>query len=704
VDKNRIKTLNSKIINSFTPFSQIRYDPKRKIDIFVGREEYLRLLTEALYKSIFNDQSFGIKISGPGGCGKSTLLGYFIQLINSGELYTKNYCTINKDDCLFITCFIDAPKGELTTLRYFWTSIIDSLAEENIEFSEKFAVLLIRKCLDVLWKRNFKREEIKSLLNPIIPNFEQSIRFNSLTELINLEKFYNILITNEELLEKIRNLIKNGWRILQKYEVELSTLSNFGLENRKCLFKFERQYIDLLFDSLSSDPDKSDIAQNILKGANNKLLKSDSDVINLLNWLTQTWEWIEEKPICFLVGIDNIGYLTVDLDNEESAYIPFIQTLLQMRNSLKRFLFVLIGTNEDWRKFNNYIGTYQDYRSQLQGFFINNIDLTRLKLDEVIEALTLIMNKFWQRQGVINPSNPIYPFSKKLFSYLYDFHAHEYREILNTLSQIWASYKSNAQVIELADPFSMIKFIRIKTKETKGIPAHSQSYQFKELYFNQLIEWEKEQIKNWFFSIKSRHIGAKQSELVEKRLTEALRIIQEKEVPKQIDWVEKNPSIKITTEQGNKTRYPDVYVKLSRQSLSDKQRTFEIQVKMYDQNKFVKLKDIESSLELLERAYTDALLFLIIGAGLEEKAIDKINELGLDDRILYYKPLHDDQIKALAFLVCYENITGRKITVNVVKEILEILFEQPWEELIERIRNIGSYRDLRITRYNIGFY
>ncbi|MFX1281967.1 MAG: hypothetical protein ACFFA3_21640, partial [Promethearchaeota archaeon] len=460
--------------------------------------------------------------------------------------------------------------------------------------------------------------------------------------------------------------------------------------------RFEKEYFDLLFENLSFDINKSTRAQNIFKGIEGNLIKSDSNVIDLFNWLTQTWEWVIEKPVNFLIGIDNIGYLTVNIDERENAYIPFVQTILQMRESLKKFLFILIGTNEDWRLFDDYVKLHQDYRTQLQGFIIKRLDLTRLTLNEVIEALTLIMTKFWSRTGIVNPSNPLYPFSENIFAYLYEFFAHEYREILKFLDTVWSNYKSSIKVRSLVNPFTIIKFVRIKMNKVSTYQEDLISDYSDELYFSNLINWEKTQIKKWFENIEARHVGKKQSELVEEKVTEALRILQEKEVPKQISWAQKTFPITIALESGSKTRYPDVYVKLSTLSISDKKRAFEIQVKMYNQNQFVKLNDIKSSLELLERAYTDALLFLMTGAGLEDKAIEEIKELNLEDRILYYHPLNDEQFKALAFLIAYEEITGKKPTVNVIKDIFEILFNQSWNSLIEKIRSIGSYREIRI--------
>jgi hypothetical protein len=644
---------------------------------------------------VFTQRSYGITVSGPGGCGKSTLFGYFTQLINSGKIFAEDYCQLKKDECKIVTCFIDAPKGEMTTLKYFWTSIIDSLAEESMEFLDKFATNLFRKCLHVLWINNFKRDQLKEALTNIIPTFEESVKHHKIVDLLEIDKFYNHLIINENSLIRIKDLIMSGWRVLQSHKIQFGITGKIGDFEQHRTLKVNKQSFDLLFDILSSDYKKSITAQEIFKGVKGNLIQSDSDVINLFNWLTNTWEWIEEEPISLLVGVDNIGYLTFNVEDEEAAYIPFVQTILQIRNSLKNFLFILIGTNEDWRLFNEYISKYQDFRTQLRGFLVNKIDLTRLTLSEAIESLSLVVSRFWIQAGLMHESNPLYPFSKQLFTYLYEYHAHEYRNILINLQKIWNYYKSSTRVIELVDPFLIIKFIRISMlKITSNFDSKGSS--FTELFYSNLIEWEKKAIKKHFENIPSRHIGSSQSELVETKLAESLRVLQEKEIPKQIDWAEKTPKISIETEKGKKTRYPDVYVKLTRQKISESRRTFEIQIKMYDKNKYVKLKDIESSIELLERAYTDALLFVMTGAGLEEKAINEINNKDLGERVLYFRSLNDEQQTALAFLLYYEKITGEKPTVSIIKEILEIIFEESWDRLIELIRNIGSYRAERI--------
>ncbi len=689
--KRKVKKFDIKIINSSSPFSAISYLKEQKIDNFVGRKQDLRYLSQVLYDSINNDRSFGIRFSGPGGCGKSTLFGYFVQLIDTLELFQKDYCNLKKDACLIIPCFIDAPKGESASLIYFWVSIIDSLAEEGMDFLEKFTLLLITKCLEILWKKNIRREELSAILSVIVPNFQENIKLHSISELIAIEKLADVLIAQNEILEQIYQNISQGWRILQRYEISLKMSPSF-IQKRN--FKFEKRYLDMLFDILSNDIEKCSSAQNILKGLEGEIIKSDSDVIKLFNWVSETWEWIIEKPILFLIGIDNIGYLTANLTDKTSAYIPFIQTILQMREKLKKSLFIFIGTNEDWRLFDNYIREHHDYRSQLRGFLVNKIDLTRLTKSEVLDALSFIMNKFWTEAGIINSSNLLYPFSEDFFAYLYEFYAHEYRDILIFLGNVWSYYKSKMIVSYFQDPLSMIRFVRL------SMPQYSRkTSSISDITFSILIEWEKEQIKSKFENIKSRHVGRQQSALVETFLEDMLRILQENEQPKQIDWAQKGYSIPITLDNGRKkTCVPDVYVRLSPHSIADKKRYFEIQVKMYDEDQYVKKDEIKSSLRLLDHAHTDALLFVMTGAGLEEGAIKKIHTLNLTDRVIYDRPLTDDQFKALTFLMAYEEITGNKPSISLVKETLSILFNQPWDDLLEKIRNVGTFKETRISK------
>ncbi len=99
IDKKIIKKLDSKIINSITPFSDVSYKKKKEIDVFVGRENNLKSLTNSLHNTIFSDGSFGVSISGPGGCGKSTLFGYFMQFLNTQKIFLESYCRLKKEEC-----------------------------------------------------------------------------------------------------------------------------------------------------------------------------------------------------------------------------------------------------------------------------------------------------------------------------------------------------------------------------------------------------------------------------------------------------------------------------------------------------------------------------------------------------------------------------------------------------------------------------
>ena len=117
-----------------------------------------------------------------------------------------------------------------------------------MEFLEKFAILLFIKCIEILWKKNFKRLEIDSILSKIIPNYEEGLKHYNISELIDKNKFFEIITIEEEVAKKLYEIINQGWRILQRYEVSLKTTYDSNKFIHKRIFKFEKRYFDLLFD------------------------------------------------------------------------------------------------------------------------------------------------------------------------------------------------------------------------------------------------------------------------------------------------------------------------------------------------------------------------------------------------------------------------------------------------------------------------
>ncbi|MBN2152954.1 MAG: ATP-binding protein [Candidatus Lokiarchaeota archaeon] len=670
------------IINSPSPFTRIKYDRKQQIETFIGRERELAVLADMLASAINADTAFGVKISGPGGSGKSTLFGYFSQLVRTSELFGKAYCRIEKKDVKVSVSFIDAPKGELMSARFFWRSMMLSWDEENIDFLELFASQFALKALVVLWDKGVGHEDLRPLLARLHPNLDEELARHPVREVFDLgiyaQKLFDQVVADDGLLPRIRDAIYKGFRVLQKATI---TVPGGRVEQ----LRIDKAYIDNLLDMLHGDFDVQSRAKARLIGESDDLIKSDDQAITLINWFLDTWCWIEEKQACFVIGIDNIGYMTAELDNKEQIYSAFLQTLLQLRDRVKGFLFVLIGTTEDWDAFNKFVNSNRDYPSQLSAFFTRNVELVRLNENETRQALTDTMVKFWiARKKPLPPGNPCYPFSPDFFSYLYGLNTHKFREVLNALHQVWAHYKTTLRVVPLVRSMDMIRFVRF---EIKG-------EQRRELAFSGLVPWEQDRALSWFEGIDSSFKAKEQSTLVEAVLAGSFETLMAEESPRQIRLVSKN-AIKVVKADGEScNRIPDVYVELEPSNPFETRRAFEVQVKMHEPTKEVKLGEIESSLELLSYAKTDALLFVMTGPGLEARAIDRIKEAGLQERVLHASPLDARGKKALAFLCNYEALAGEKPSPAVIKDVLEQLFKAPWHELVDRIQNTGAYRQV----------
>ena len=115
--------------------------------------------------------------------------------------------------------------------------------------------------------------------------------------------------------------------------------------------------------------------------------------------------------------------------------------------------------------------------------------------------------------------------------------------------------------------------------------------------------------------------------------------------------------------------------------------SFEIQVKLYEEGRNVKLGEIESSLQMLVNKKMAALIFLVTGAGLSAQAMEKIEEWQLSERVFNYMPLDEEGRKVLSFMCQYADLTGSEEPLpNIIEDVLARLFRNNWQTLLDRIR------------------
>ncbi|MBD3353112.1 MAG: hypothetical protein GF364_16645 [Candidatus Lokiarchaeota archaeon] len=672
-----------KILNKISPFTETSQVKGKEIRVFVGRENEKNTLMTAIQTVAISKHGSAIKITGPGGSGKSTLFGYIAQLIDNGNIFKQSRGLLDESNLELLAAFIDAPKDQDTSFRYFWTSIVDSFSDSihglTAEFFEYFATKLILTCLKRLISIS-DRDTIISIMQGPYPRFKEDIKDHNWEDLVRIDRliesgsiYYNFDQNHA------KQIIERNIRRLQRIVITLP-------DGTKRRFSYEKEYFDKLFDLFDDDAEKTINALLCLKGSKVKFLPTDKSIMKLLNWVCNTWEWIHKKSICIVVGVDNLGYLTANANTDNNTYNKFVQTLLQMRNDLNNFLFVIIGTNSDWDEVENFVKTKQDYKRQLSGFFSRKIDLNRLTKEEAVEALRGIMQNFWTQQK-LSPTNIYYPFSAGFFSYLYDYEVRDYRSMLNVLNGIWNWFKEKKKVKTFDKPFDYIRFIRKKWAIREG-----KQYI---LQLRDLIPFEKKVLKDKWNKIDAVFKSNEKSNMVEVAMTAFIEVLRDNEVPRRIALVQQHATLQYFTKGKKQTRFPDVYVAVQNPGPLDENRAFEIQVKIHEPNQYVRLKEIEGSLGSLTHKKIDALVFLITGPGLEPRALTEIERLQVSERVFCVSPLNSDQLDALLLMVYYRELIESDPPPLLVKEIFSTIFGIDWEDLINRIGNMTAMSPLK---------
>mgnify|MGYP006282473587 CR=1 FL=1 len=674
-----------KILNKISPFVETSLIKDKEIRVFVGREPEKSTLMTSVQTVALSKRGSALKITGPGGSGKSTLFGYIAQIIDNGKIFKESDQILDESKLELLAAFIDAPKDQDTSFRYFWTSIVDSFSDSvhglTAEFFEYFAITLILTCLKKLVNTR-EKAAIVSVMEGLYPRFSDDIRTHEWDDIVRIEK----LIESGSIYENFnpgvaRNIIERNIRRLRRITVDLP-------DGASCRFSYEKEYFDKLFDLLDDDVMKPIEALDCLKGTDRDFLPTDASIMRLLNWVCDMWEWIHEKAVCIVVGVDNLGYLTANADDAGDTYNKFVQTLIQMRNELNNFLFVIIGTDSDWEEVERFVQLRQDYKRQLTGFFSRKIDLNRLTRDEAVEALRIIMQNFWM-ENKLSPSSIYFPFSAGFFSYLYDYELRDYRSMLNALTGIWNWFKERREVKTFKEPFDFIRFIRKTWAKRNGRPAS--------LTLQDLMPFEKEVLRKRWDNINAAFKSNKKSKMVEEALTGFIEVLRDNEVPRRIALVQQNPPLQFFQDGKRQTRYPDVYVDIQNPGPLDETRKFEIQVKIHQPNQYVKLKEIKGSLEILAHRKIDALVFLMTGPGLDQSALNEIKRRNLEERVFCGSPLNADQFDALLLMVYYQELMDENPSPALVKEVFSTVFGMDWSHLITVIGNMMSMTPIAET-------
>ena len=253
---------------------------------------------------------------------------------------------------------------------------------------------------------------------------------------------------------------------------------------------------------------------------------------------------------------------------------------------------------------------------------------------------------------------------------------------MNDLNFIWSQMQHNNKISLFTDPFEIVRFIRSQSEHFSSIEQFSP---------DTLIPYERQALIKQWDSIISSFADRDRSKSVEKELTAFLEVLKEHEDPRQISLVQQCPTLQYMEDGRIQTRYPDIFIQLFNPGTIDETHSFEIQVKIHNPNKYVSFEELKGSLGSLQHQKIDALLLLMTGPGLDNRVLEYIKDNGLSPRIFNPNSINDSQFVSLLFMVFYRKIMQKSPSVEIVISTLNKIFGQPWNDIINRIRNMSAY-------------
>ncbi len=662
----------------FYPFGSSKYEEKDELKDFVGREEEIEVFKQKIFEMLQSESAMAIRLSGPPGVGKTTLFNFVKRYIehwrqkakdsqSKDEFATSAYSPFDFDGCIVFSAYFQRP-SEKFSFKAIWQNMMESLKAgfeketgEDVILPQYVAILIIQKFIV------FKPDII-----PII------YKNKEIEDPTNIKKLSNALMT----------LGKKGVETLQvEFSENIGEFRDYVTNLYPDLNeKLGRSYNTLINDVFKCFNESDSYWEDALTG---KIFNNEDDAIKYFNELCKLIKIFTGKKPVFLIGIDE--FAKSDDPDHARFFEAMGNSLLRVRNELKSIIFTLISTDQDWANFEALFEQSNPLKEQLEAFW-RMIPLKSLKEEDVIQLCKNRMQLlFWRHfESERDYSVPYYPFNDTVFRFLYLEHDRNLRAMLKYLNEIWESFKRGQPVPLLESEFDCIKYFVIQRKG-KG------SY----LSFKELSKYHKEIIKEYYINHPDNQDNKNRSTKIEVAIQKAWVAV--KNDKKEISSVYHEPKIKIS-EDTKQFRKPDVLVMLNRPMTTELRRSIEFQIKAYGPNSEIQLKDIESSLVLLNQGFTDLLFFIITGKGLSADAelevakFEKQN-FGRIRRNTCSKP---EQLHALYYLAIFDEINPKPIETlpEEARRLLETIMAIKIEDLIKDVVDL-PFRNISLNAHKL---
>lgn len=673
IDQRQYDELLSTMRGKAGPFSTSTSfkDDATEFEKFIGREAEINRILDEVEKVRDTGRSRAIRLQGEGGVGKTALFNYIWRglKLQRGTTRMQQMLADHWVEVGFITC-----TDELLTFMEFWRLLCETLKIDEQNFFELLLYRVIIKTWN-LYKatgNTTRRQELESLV------FGDPASFFGLHALT-LDTLRAHFETPREPLSRpagrdaLKHFLRRAAWDMAKHQTDVLIP---GQRPRKVKFdnRAGTRYLEWLVELVpDEDGNYMESLERLFQpGDQNPWLKSDGDVFKFFEWVKDTFEWTEGKPVIFLVAIDEL-LKPITRSSDPMAWKKFGTLLVTIRNNLKHVLWVLIDTDEEWRQFDTAIRLNTDLQSQVSGFIENNIILNPLSRDEMIEALRRRVELFWRdTPPTITRTHPAAPFTTGALAYIVDYFNKKLRKCIQGCDDAWNHLRLESTIHDVAFFTTMLRIIRTINNDMPlpGLFTMASLYQF-----------EKDHVLEEFWDPGTFSTEGDRSARVEEALARGFSMLRQ------------DPGTPVSDVRQNRTRgtsrRPDVHVIFFSGEGPARELYVECQVKIYGSAAGqVHPGHLDSSISLLRDHVTDALHLV---SNVPVAPTTRAVLAGFNERVLNSQPLNDHQLAALLCLHGFEQLFSREPAVDEVKHVMGEVLNKPWSAYIQDLRLIEPW-------------
>lgn len=652
-------------------------DDADEFDKFIGREAEISLILDEVEKVRDTGRSRAVRLQGEGGVGKTALFNYMWRglKMQRGTPRMQQMLRDHHVEVGFITC-----TDEVLSFIGFWRLLCETLEIDNQNFFE----LLLYRVIIKLWNlykatgQEANRKELEQLV------FGDPQRFFGLHAALTFEELRSYFqeprlpLSRADGRDALKKFFRKAVWDMARHQTSVS-LPNQPARKVKFDPRAGSRYIEWLIDLVPDDEGNFNTcwSQIYEPREDNPWLKTDGDTFKFFDWVKETFEWAEGRPVLFLVAIDEL-LKPITRSSDPLAWKKFGTLLVTIRNNLKHVLWVLIDTDEEWRQYDIALQSKTDLQGQVAGFIEQRIPLNPLNSDEMVQALERRISLFWRSTSMaITRENPAAPFTRSGLEYIINYFNRRLRKCIQGCDTAWSFVRNLTAMHQFITFYDMMHIIR---SQQSDLPPPG------DFTIDKLYGFEKTFLLNEFWKTGRFSTEGERSTHVEEALVKAFLLLRQ------------DPGTSIHDVKHNKqrgvARRPDVLVIFSSGDGSAKELNVEYQVKIYTRgtalDNSISPGHLDSSISLLQDHVTDA-LYLV--STVPPAPASRALLATFAERVLNLQPINDHQLAALLCFHEFERLFHRPLVLQEAKALMSVILNKPWDVHVQDTRLVIPWHD-----------